>query len=620
MTTELKKRSIIYGAGVFIYVCAIATTTYNMMGDWAKFIWFLIAYLIIGYDVFRVLCEKFFQKKFLTEYTLITLATVGAFGIGRYTEGVLVMLLFELGVIFEAYSTDSAKRSIEEMIDIRPPYATKKSEAGEVKVQPSELEVGDLIVIKPGERIPVDAIVKTGSSMVDTKAVTGESMPRKARESSFIYSGCINLSGVLEAKVVKVYNDSTVSKIMDMVEDAQKRQSESETFISKFSRVYTPVMFFFALFVMIYPPLTFSYGNWSTWVYRGLIFLIAACPSGLVMSVPIAFLGGLASAARQGIVIKGANYLEDLAQADTFVFDKTGTLTEGVFTVREIHPVQTGEEELLEIAAHAESYSNHPIARALLDAYGEAVEKDQVSHVKELPGYGVTAVYDRQKILVGNYHLLEKYEIPVDEVESTGTVIYIAVDKKYAGYIIISDVLKKDARWTLRYLKEKCQGVLVMLTGDTESSAMETAQELDMDYAYTDLLPGDKLEQLEDFLMVQDARERLVCVGDGINDAPVLARADVGIAMGALGSAAAIEAADIVLMEDELSKIVDAIRISKETLRVVNHNITFALAIKFMILFFAVVGYFGMWEAIIAEVAVVFIAILNAAGVVRYVA
>ena len=620
MTTELKKRSIIYGAGVFIYVCAIATTTHNMMGDWAKFIWFLIAYLIIGYDVFRVLCEKFFQKKFLTEYTLITLATVGAFGIGRYTEGVLVMLLFELGVIFEAYSTDSAKRSIEEMIDIRPPYATKKSEAGEVKVQPSELEVGDLIVIKPGERIPVDAIVKTGSSMVDTKAVTGESMPRKARESSFIYSGCINLSGVLEAKVVKVYNDSTVSKIMDMVEDAQKRQSESETFISKFSRVYTPVMFCFALFVMIYPPLTFSYGNWSTWVYRGLIFLIAACPSGLVMSVPIAFLGGLASAARQGIVIKGANYLEDLAQADTFVFDKTGTLTEGVFTVREIHPVQTGEEELLEIAAHAESYSNHPIARALLDAYGEAVEKDQVSHVKELPGYGVTAVYDGQKILVGNYHLLEKYEIPMDEVESTGTVIYIAVDKKYAGYIIISDALKKDARWTLRYLKEECQGVLVMLTGDTESSAMETAQELDMDYAYTDLLPGDKLEQLEDFLMVQDARERLVCVGDGINDAPVLARADVGIAMGALGSAAAIEAADIVLMEDELSKIVDAIRISKETLRVVNHNITFALAIKFMILFFAVVGYFGMWEAIIAEVAVVFIAILNAAGVVRYVA
>lgn len=620
MTTELKKRSIIYGAGVFIYVCAIATTTHNMMGDWAKFIWFLIAYLIIGYDVFRVLCEKFFQKKFLTEYTLITLATVGTFGIGRYTEGVLVMLLFELGVIFEAYSTDSAKRSIEEMIDIRPPYATKKSEAGEVKVQPSELEVGDLIVIKPGERIPVDAIVKTGSSMVDTKAVTGESMPRKARESSFIYSGCINLSGVLEAKVVKVYNDSTVSKIMDMVEDAQKRQSESETFISKFSRVYTPVMFCFALFVMIYPPLTFSYGNWSTWVYRGLIFLIAACPSGLVMSVPIAFLGGLASAARQGIVIKGANYLEDLAQADTFVFDKTGTLTEGVFTVREIHPVQTGEEELLEIAAHAESYSNHPIARALLDAYGEAVEKDQVSHVKELPGYGVTAVYDGQKILVGNYHLLEKYEIPMDEVESTGTVIYIAVDKKYAGYIIISDALKKDARWTLRYLKEKCQGVLVMLTGDTESSAMETAQELDMDYAYTDLLPGDKLEQLEDFLMVQDARERLVCVGDGINDAPVLARADVGIAMGALGSAAAIEAADIVLMEDELSKIVDAIRISKETLRVVNHNITFALAIKFMILFFAVVGYFGMWEAIIAEVAVVFIAILNAAGVVRYVA
>lgn len=620
MTAELKKRSIIYGAGVFIYVCAIATTTHNMMGDWAKFIWFLTAYLIIGFDVFKTLCEKLFQKKLLTEYTLITLATVGAFGIGRYTEGVLVMLLFELGVIFEAYATDSAKRSIEEMIDIRPPYATRKSADGEVKVQPAELEVGDVIVIRAGERIPVDALVQTGTSMVDTKAVTGEPLPRKVRESSFIYSGCINLSGVLEAKVVKIYNDSTVSQIMEMVEEAQHKQSESETFISKFSKIYTPIMFLFAMLVMIYPPLTFSYGNWSTWVYRGLIFLIAACPSGLVMSVPIAFLGGLASAARQGIVIKGANFLEYLAQADTFVFDKTGTLTEGVFAVREIHPVQMSEEELLEIVAHAESYSNHPIAHTLVEAYGEAVEKDQVSHVKELSGYGVTAMYDGRKVLVGNYHLLEKYDVAVDEIESDGTVIYIAVDKKYAGYIIISDVLKKDAKWTLRYLKEKCHGVLVMLTGDTENSAMETAQELDMDYAYTDLLPKDKLEQLEDFLMVQDARERLVCVGDGINDAPVLARADVGIAMGALGSAAAIEAADVVLMEDELAKIVDAIRISKETLRVVNHNITFALTIKFMILFLAAVGYFGMWEAIIAEVAVVFVAILNAAGVVKYVA
>lgn len=620
MTAELKKRSMIYGVGVLVYVCAVAAATHHMMSDREKFIWFLLAYLIIGFDVFKTLCEKLFQKKILTEYTLMTLATIGAFGIGRYTEGVLVMLLFELGVIFEAYSTDSAKRSIEEMIDIRPPYATRKSEDGEVKVEPARLQIGDVIVIKPGERIPVDAIVQTGSSMVDTKAVTGEPVPRKVGESSFIYSGCINLSGVLEAKVMKIYEDSTVSKIMEMVEAAQKKKSESETFISKFSKVYTPVMFCFALLVMIYPPLTFAYGNWSTWMYRGMIFLIAACPSGLVMSVPIAFLGGLASAARQGIVIKGADFLEDLSQADTFVFDKTGTLTEGVFTVREIHPLFMTEEELLEVAAHAESYSNHPIAHSLVEAYGEAVEKDQVSQVKEFPGYGVTAVYDGRKILVGNYHMLEKYEVAVEEIESDGTVIYVSVDKKYAGYIIISDVLKKDARWTLKYLKEKCRGVLVMLTGDTESTAMKVAQDLRMDYAYTDLLPGDKLEQLEDFLMVQDARERLVCVGDGVNDAPVLARADVGIAMGALGSAAAIEAADVVLMEDELSKIVDAIRISKETIRVVNQNITFAIAIKFIILLLAVVGYFGMWEAIIAEVAVVFVAILNAVGVVKYIA
>lgn len=615
MTAQLKKRSIIYGVGVFVYVCAIATTTYNTMDDWEKFTWFMAAYLIIGFDVFKTLGEKLMQKKFLTEYTLMTLATVGAFGIGRYTEGVLVILLFELGVIFEAYSTDSAKRSIEEMINIRPPYATTQTGW---QVDPSELRIGDIIVIKPGERIPVDAVVRKGSSMIDTKAVTGEPVPKKVTVGGEIYSGCINLSGVLEARVIKIYSDSTVSQIMEMVEEAQNKKSESETFISKFSKIYTPVMVLFSFLVMIYPPLTFSYGNWDTWIYRGLIFLIAACPSGLIMSIPIAFLGGLASAARQGIVIKGANYLENLSKAETFVFDKTGTLTEGVFTVQEVHPVGLGEEELLKIAAHAESYSNHPIAQSLLQAYTGAIDKRKVRNVKELPGYGINAEYDGMKVHVGNFRMMERYHRGIEEVDVPGTVVYVCVGEIYAGYILISDVIKKNAYSTLKYLKEKCNAVLVMLTGDTERTGMEVAQELDMDYAYMELMPADKLEQLEDFLIIQDESEKVVCVGDGVNDAPVLARADVGIAMGALGSAAAIEAADIVLMEDDLPKIVDAIRIAKETLRVVSQNITFAMAVKVMILIFSAIGYFGMWEAIIAEVGVVFTAILNAMWVVKY--
>lgn len=618
MTAELKKRSIIYAVGVLIYVCAIVVNMYYTMSDWTKFIWFLAAYIMIGYDVFKTLTGKILQKKFLSEYTLVTLATIGAFAIGRYTEGVLVILLFELGVIFEAYSTDNAKRSIEEMIDIRPPYAIRKVDGEEIQIDPSELQVNDTIVIKPGERIPVDAIVQSGSSMIDTKAVTGESVPRKAAEGDSIYSGCINLSGVIEAQVTKAYSDSTVAQIMELVEAAQSKRSESETFISKFSRVYTPVMMFFSFLVMIYPPLTFSYGNWDTWIYRGLVFLIAACPSGLVMSVPIAFLGGLACAAGRGIVIKGANFLEDLSKADTFVFDKTGTLTEGVFRVQEIRPAGMSQEALLKAAAHAESYSNHPIAQSLLEAYGGEIDTEKVSDVKEIPGYGIQADYDGEKILVGNFRMMQQYQMNVEEICAPGTVVYVCVGAKYAGYIVVSDMIKEDAKWTLRYLKEKCRGVLVMLTGDTEGAGMEVAQELDMDYAYMELLPADKLAQLEDFLLLQDETEKVVCVGDGVNDAPVLARADVGIAMGALGSAAAVEAADIILMEDELPKIVEAIRIARETLRVVSQNITFAMIVKVLVLLLAAVGYFGMWEAIIAEVGVVFTAVLNAVWVGRY--
>lgn len=618
MTEQLKKQSMIYGVGVVIYLAAVIVTSNFTIEDEIKFVWFLIAYLIVGFDVFKKLRDRILELKFLTEYTLTTVATIGAFGIGRYTEGVLVMILFELGVIFEAYSTDNAKRSIEEMIDIRPAFAIRKTDGGEEQIDPIDLQVGDIIVIKPGERVPVDGIVEAGSTLLDMKAVTGESMPRRVSEGNKIYSGCINLSGAVEAKVLKVYRDSTVAQIMELVEEAQNKESESESFVSRFSRIYTPAMVLLALFVMIYPPLTFSYHNWNIWIYRGLIFLIVACPTALVMSIPIAFLGGIASAARQGIVIKGANYLEDLSKADTFVFDKTGTLTEGEFSVQEIYAEQGTEEELLKIAAHVESYSNHPIAQSLLNAYDGEIDKDLVSNIKQIPGYGLSGDYDGKRIHVGNFRLMEKYDIEVDEFDSTGTVVYVSVGTEYMGAIIIEDAIKYRAKWTMKYLKDKCKAVLVMLTGDTRSAGYAVAKELKMDYAYTDLMPSDKLEQLEDFLTIQDDMEKLVCVGDGVNDAPVLARADIGIAMGALGSALAIEAADIILLEDELPKIVDAIKISKETVRVVNQNIAFAIAVKVIIVLLALVGYFGMWEAIVAEVGVVFAAIMNAVYVVKY--
>lgn len=618
MTKQLKQRMIIYGTGVFIYLCAVIISARMILSDQIKFTIFLIAYLLIGFDVFQKLTENFMQKEILSEYLLIILATVGAFGLQRYTEGVLVLVLFELGMLFEAISTDSAKRSIAELIDIRPEYANRKIRGKETRVDPSELKLRHIIIIKPGERIPVDGVITSGETTVDTKALTGEAMPQSVREGDAIYSGCINLSGMVEARVTQVYRDSTVSRIMEMVEEAQTKKAEKETFISKFSKVYTPIMLICAAFVMIYPPISFSYGNWDTWIYRGLIFLVVACPSSLVISIPLAFLGGIASAARQGIIVKGGNYLELLSKADTFVFDKTGTLTKGVFEIKEIKAVGMTNAELLQVAAHAEVYSNHPIAKSLIQEYGKKPDKAKVRRVKETPGFGVSATVDGKRVYAGNVRMMEQQRAVFEPVKKSGTVVYFVIDKKYAGYILIDDTLKEDACELMHYLKEKCKAVLVMLTGDAQSSAKTISDKLEMDYMYSELMPEDKLEQLEDFMFLEDSMEKLVCVGDGINDAPILARADVGIAMGALGSAAAVEAADVVLMEDELIRIKDAIKIAKETLKVVGQNITFSLIFKAVVLLLAAIGYFGMWEAILAEVGMMFVAMLNAMWVVKY--
>lgn len=618
MTAQLKRTSMIYGIGAVIYICGVILTQQTTVTDWVKFFLFFTAYLFIGFDTFRKQSDKLMQKRVFTEYTFIILATVGAFGIGRYVEGVLVMLLFELGVIFETFASDSAKRSIAEMTNIRPAYATLKTAEGEVQVDPGELMLSHIIVIKPGERIPVDALVLHGATTIDTKALTGEAAPQWARPGDRIYSGCINLSGVIEARVVKVYEDSTVSKIMNMVDEAQNRKAESETFVSRFSRVYTAAMLLLSAFIMVYPPLSFSYGNWNTWIYRGLIFMVVASPGAIVMSVPIAFLGGIACAAKHGILVKGGNYLEDLAKSDIFVFDKTGTLTQGVFEVKRVKAVGMLERDLLKIAAHVECYSNHPIAQSLFEAYTGAINKDKVYRVRETPGYGVSATYEGQRVHVGNWRLMEKEKVEIEEPDTSGSVVYVAIGNTYVGHIVISDEIREDAYDTLDYLKNRCNGVLVMLTGDSEDAGRETAEELDMDYAYSDLMPLEKVEQLEEFLFVQDSSEKLVFVGDGINDAPVLARADVGVAVGELASAAAVEAADVVLINGELTKLKDVIRIAKETVKVVNQNIMFAMGIKAMVLLMAGIGYFGMWEAILAEVGVMIASIMNAAWTAKY--
>ncbi|HHW48779.1 MAG TPA: cadmium-translocating P-type ATPase [Clostridiaceae bacterium] len=606
----MKKRiwRIIIGAVVFI-----AAFIVDLDIEWLEIALFAAGYIVVGGDVVTKAIRNIFKGKMFDENFLMSIATIGAFFIGEYPEGVAVMLFYQIGELFQSYAVDKSRKSIASLMDIRPDYANVKRGDELVKVDPDEVHVGDIIVIKAGEKIPLDARVIEGNSLVDTSALTGESVPREVGAGSEILSGCININGVITAEVTKEFEESTVSKILDLVENASSKKSRSEQFITKFARFYTPAVVTVAVLLAIVPPLVISGASFSDWVYRALSFLVVSCPCALVISIPLSFFGGIGGASRKGVLVKGGNFLEALAQTEIIVFDKTGTLTKGVFNVQEIHPVgEYSKEELLELAAYAESYSNHPISLSLKRAYGKEIDNRRISDVEEISGHGVSATVDGKKVLAGNTKLMEKKNIVYYKGELTGTAVHIAVDNQYAGYIIIADEVKEDSKQAIEKLKAANVKQTVMLTGDNKNVSEKVARELGFDKVYAELLPGDKVERLEELFAQKSVKGKLAFVGDGINDAPVLARADIGIAMGGLGSDAAIEAADIVIMTDEPSKIATAMKVSKNTLKIAYQNIFFAIGIKMAVLILSAIGLTTMWAAIFADVGVTVIAILNA--------
>lgn len=579
---------------------------------WLVLALYIAAYLTVGGDVVWNAVRNILRGQVFDENFLMSLATLGAFAVGEYPEAVGVMLFYQVGELFQSYAVGQSRKSIAALMDIRPDYANVRRGGELIRVEPDEVQVGDIIVIRPGERVPLDGVVLEGESSLDTAALTGESVPRDTSVGAEVLSGCINLSGVLTVEVRRVYGESTVSKILDLVENASSKKSNSERFITKFAAVYTPTVVIAAVLLAVVPPLVLQNGSFSTWLYRALTFLVVSCPCALVISIPLSFFGGIGGASKSGILIKGANYLEALARTETVVFDKTGTLTRGVFEVQEIRAAGIDSRELLRLAAHAESYSSHPISMSLRTAFGEEIHSEAVSGVEELAGYGVRAVVDGRAVLAGNARLMEREGIAYDANVMAGTVVHIAVDGAYAGCIVIADAVKPDAALAVRRLHEAHIGKLVMLTGDTKETGERVARELGIDRVYASLLPADKVERVEELLAHKSPNGALAFVGDGINDAPVLARADIGIAMGGLGSDAAIEAADVVIMTDEPSKIATAIKISQKTLGIVRLNIMLALGVKLAVLVLSAFGYANMWAAVFADVGVTVIAILNA--------
>ncbi|MBU3216531.1 cadmium-translocating P-type ATPase [Clostridium estertheticum] len=582
-----------------------------------QIILYLICYLIIGYDILRKAVLGIFNGKIFDENFLMAVATVGAMALGEYSEGVAVMLFYQIGELFQSYAVGKSRKNIAALMDIRPDYANVEKNGKLEQVDPDEVTVGTIIVVQPGEKVPIDGVITEGTSSLNTSALTGESLPREAGVGDEVISGCINLSGLLKIKTTKEFGESTVSKILDLVENSSMKKSKSEDFITRFAKYYTPIICAAALILAIVPPVVrmFALGiepMWIDWITRALTFLVISCPCALVISIPLSFFGGIGGASKRGILIKGSNYLEALAETKYVVFDKTGTLTKGVFEVTDIKPIKISKDLLLESAAYAESYSNHPISKSLKTAYGKELDSARVSDVEEIGGYGVIAKVDGKEVAAGNAKLMKKLKLSYKEPDKVGTVVHVAIDGKYAGYILIADVIKENSKMAIKELKKLGVKKTIMLTGDAKKVADSVGKELGIDEVRSELLPADKVTQVEDLLEKKGQKEKLAFVGDGINDAPVLSRADLGIAMGGLGSDAAIEAADIVLMDDDPSKISLAMRISRKTLGIVRQNIVLAIGVKIVVLALGAIGIANMWFAIFADVGVMIIAVLNA--------
>lgn len=578
---------------------------------WLRAALFLVPYALVGWDVLWRALRNIRGGQIFDENFLMAVATLGALALGDYAEAVFVMLFYQVGELFQSYAVGRSRQSISSLMDIRPDFANIERDGALVQVDPEEIAVGDVIVVKPGEKVPLDGTVLEGSSTLDTAALTGESLPREARPGDGVVSGCINLSGLLRVRVTQPFGESTVSKILDLVENSSSKKAKAENFITKFARYYTPAVVIGAAVLAVLPPLLLG-GGWGEWISRALTFLVISCPCALVISIPLSFFGGIGGASKCGILVKGSNYLEALSHAGIVVFDKTGTLTRGSFEVTAVHPDEVSEKELLEIAALAESFSDHPISRSLREACHVELDAGRVQDVSELPGHGVKARVDGRLIYAGNGKLMDQAGVEWHDCHKAGTIVHVAADGQYMGHVVISDTVKPDAKKAIAALKETGVRKTVMLTGDSERVGRAVAAELGVDEVHAQLLPAQKVEQAERLLCEKQGSEQLVFVGDGINDAPVLTRADIGIAMGALGSAAAIEAADVVLMDDKPSRIADAIRISRRTLRIVRQNIVFALGVKAVVLVLGALGLANMWAAVFADVGVSVIAILNA--------
>ncbi len=614
MTKKHKKMLIRIIAAFFLLAgLMIAEHTGNLQsleGSWTLFVIYLIPYLVIGYDIIYKAARNIRNGQIFDENFLMMIATFGAFGVKEYSEAVAVMLFYQVGELFQSYAVGKSRQSISEMMDICPEYANIEVDGALTQVDPDEVEIGSFIVVKPGERIPLDGVVIEGESLVDTAALTGESVPRKAAAGDEVISGCVNGSGTLKVEVTKEFEDSTVAKILELVENAGSKKANVENFITKFAKYYTPVITIGAVILAVFPPLILG-GGWGEWVQRACIFLVISCPCALVISVPMGFFGGIGAASRIGVLVKGSNYLEAVSEMTTIVFDKTGTLTKGEFKVTEILPQGRREEELLELAALGEGYSNHPIAGSIKEAYGKTADMNRVSEAEEIAGYGIRVLIDGKEVLIGNGKLMRQQHIDYVSCNSTGTVVYVASEGVFAGAIVISDTVKDGAKEAIKSMKQVGVKKCVMLTGDRKEAAESVAAQLGIDEVYAELLPGNKVSQVEKLLKNQREKEKLAFAGDGINDAPVLTRADIGIAMGSMGSDAAIEAADVVLMDDDVRKIASIVHISRKTLRIVKQNIVFALGVKALVLALGAAGMANMWEAVFADVGVSVIAILN---------